>query len=152
MSHILPDCAAPQELIHPSENIHLQPYSSETDFYERIYPKYLALLDKAKVYLDETEADPERTIILVRQVEMFGNPDRADRCSAGFDACEHEYQAMQRHDRRVPVSPRSHVKAKSDEPGHPSSQSILVISLPSPTGMRVERPYQSWKADTAIGH
>lgn len=56
-------------LIRCSENIHLQPYSSETDFYERIYPKYLALLDKAKVYLDETDADPERTIILVRSVQ-----------------------------------------------------------------------------------
>lgn len=49
-----------------SENIHLQPYSSEDDFYARIYPKYLALLDKAKLYMDETEADPDRTIVLIR--------------------------------------------------------------------------------------
>ena len=39
--------------------------------------------------MQETEAEPERTVVLI---------------SAGFDACEHEHQAMQRHDRRVPVS------------------------------------------------
>jgi histone deacetylase HOS3 len=49
-----------------SENIHLQPYSSEEDFYNRIYPKYLALLDKAKVYMDETDADPKRTMVFIR--------------------------------------------------------------------------------------
>lgn len=72
-----------------SENIHLKPYSSEADFYDRIYPLYLALLDKAKVFMEQTEADPERTIVFI---------------SAGFDACEWEHQGMQRHDRRVPVS------------------------------------------------
>lgn len=71
------------------QNIHLQPYSSEEDFYERIYPLYLALLEKALVFMRETEADPERTVLFI---------------SAGFDACEHEHQGMQRHDRRVPVS------------------------------------------------
>jgi len=49
-----------------SENIHLQPYSSEEDFYERIYPKYLTLLEKAKVFMEETQADPARTIVLIR--------------------------------------------------------------------------------------
>lgn len=72
-----------------SENIHLQPYADEADFYARIYPKYLALLDKAGKFMLETGADPDRTIVLI---------------SAGFDACEHEHQLMQRHDRRVPVS------------------------------------------------
>ncbi|WVO20479.1 uncharacterized protein IAS62_001776 [Cryptococcus decagattii] len=71
------------------ENIHLKPYTSEADFYERIYPLYLALLDKAKIFMEETEANPERTIVFI---------------SAGFDACEWEHQGMQRHDRRVPVS------------------------------------------------
>ncbi|WVR08580.1 hypothetical protein IAU60_005635 [Kwoniella sp. DSM 27419] len=71
------------------ENIHLQPYESEEDFYLRIYPLYLALLDKAKVFMRETAAEPSRTIVLI---------------SAGFDACEHEHQGMQRHDRRVPTS------------------------------------------------
>ncbi|KAL1410051.1 histone deacetylase [Vanrija albida] len=71
------------------ENIHLQPYDSEEDFYKRIYPMYTALLDKARLFLRDTEADPERTVVFI---------------SAGFDACEHEHQGMQRHNRRVPVS------------------------------------------------
>lgn len=77
-----------------SENIHLQPYTSEADFYDRIYPKYLALLDKAKVFMDETGAEAGKTIVLI---------------SAGFDACEHEHQGMQRHDRRVPVRDPFHL-------------------------------------------
>lgn len=39
--------------------------------------------------MEETGAIAEKTIVLI---------------SAGFDACEHEHQGMQRHDRRVPVS------------------------------------------------
>lgn len=49
-----------------SENIHLQPYTTEDDFYERIYPKYLALLDKARAFMFETNATPEKTIVLIR--------------------------------------------------------------------------------------
>ncbi|KLT44843.1 Arginase/deacetylase [Cutaneotrichosporon oleaginosum] len=71
------------------ENIHLQPYEDEADFYKRIYPLYLALLDKARVFMRETQADPAKTVLFI---------------SAGFDACEHEHQGMQRHDRRVPAS------------------------------------------------
>lgn len=58
-------------MLTASENIHLQPYSSEDDFYERIYPKYTNLLDKAKVFMEETQADPERTIVLIRQVTAW---------------------------------------------------------------------------------
>ncbi|TYJ53237.1 hypothetical protein B9479_006160 [Cryptococcus floricola] len=71
------------------ENIHLKPYASEADFYERIYPLYLALLDKARVFMEEEEARPGSTVIFI---------------SAGFDACEWEHEGMQRHHRRVPVS------------------------------------------------
>jgi len=53
-----------------SENIHLQPYTTEEDFYERIYPKYLALLDKARAFMIETNAIPEKTIVLIRLVEV----------------------------------------------------------------------------------
>jgi hypothetical protein len=53
-----------------SENIHLQPYTSEQDFYDRIYPKYLALLDKARDFMVETDADPKKTIVLIRQVAV----------------------------------------------------------------------------------
>jgi histone deacetylase HOS3 len=54
-----------------SENIHLQPYTTEQDFYERIYPKYLTLLDKAKAFMEETGAIPEKTIVLIRQVNSL---------------------------------------------------------------------------------
>jgi histone deacetylase HOS3 len=49
----------------------------------------------------ETNAVPEKTIVLIRQVILQCDTDG----SAGFDACEHEHQGMQRHDRRVPVCP-----------------------------------------------
>ena len=50
------------------ENIHLQPYTSEEDFYERIYPKYSALLEKATAFMLDTQADAERTVVLIRSV------------------------------------------------------------------------------------
>ena len=68
--------AVPLLLIN-SENIHLQPYTTEQDFYDRIYPKYLTLLDKAKAFMDETEAVPEKTIVLIRQVS-HGDKDESD--------------------------------------------------------------------------
>jgi len=64
-------------LLIGSENIHLQPYTTEEDFYDRIYPKYLTLLDKAKAFMDETEAVPEKTIVLMRQVS-FEVKDESD--------------------------------------------------------------------------
>lgn len=48
------------------ENIHLQPYKSEEDFYARLYPRYLAVLEKARQFLEETRADPERTTVYIR--------------------------------------------------------------------------------------
>jgi histone deacetylase HOS3 len=55
--------------------------------------------------MEETQAEADRTIVLIRQVPISESPvcQRLN-VSAGFDACEHEHQAMQRHDRRVPVS------------------------------------------------
>jgi histone deacetylase HOS3 len=112
--------ASRTELIsHPipmdSDNVHLDTYTSEADFYDRLYPKYLELLDSAERFLKETEADPERTTVFIRWVIPSSSSKRGKnaRCwmtrwrsvgSAGFDACEHEYEAMQRHGRRVPVS------------------------------------------------
>jgi histone deacetylase HOS3 len=55
-------------MLTKSENIHLQPYTTEQDFYDRIYPKYLTLLGKAKAFMEETGATPEKTIVLIRQV------------------------------------------------------------------------------------
>ena len=48
------------------ENIHLQPYESEEDFYQRLYPRYVAVLEKAKQFLEETDADAERTTVYIR--------------------------------------------------------------------------------------
>lgn len=48
------------------ENIHLGSYASEEDFYERLYPRYLAVFEKAKHFIMETEADPERTTVYIR--------------------------------------------------------------------------------------
>ncbi len=49
------------------ENIHLEPYADEQDFYERLYEGYVrGLLGKAKKFLEETEASGERTVILIR--------------------------------------------------------------------------------------
>lgn len=58
---------APLRLPTPdaSENIHLQPYEDEADFYKRIYPLYLALLDKARVFMRETQADPAKTVLFI---------------------------------------------------------------------------------------
>jgi hypothetical protein len=42
--------------------------------------------------------------VLGDRVTVVGHAVKLTMSSAGFDACEHEHQAMQRHDRRVPVS------------------------------------------------
>ncbi|GAA95280.1 uncharacterized protein L969DRAFT_15246 [Mixia osmundae IAM 14324] len=71
-------------------NAHLDEYSSETDFHERLYPCYRsALIGAAERFIEQTDAEPSRTLVLV---------------SAGFDASQHEYSSMQRHNRRVPTS------------------------------------------------
>ncbi|KAH9936423.1 Arginase/deacetylase [Fomitopsis serialis] len=66
------------------ENVHLRPYSSEKQFHDELYTgPYSKLLSKAAEFLDET-----------------GGP--GDDC--GFDASEHEYPSMSRHQRHVPTS------------------------------------------------
>ncbi|GAA6014827.1 hypothetical protein JCM11491_002130 [Sporobolomyces phaffii] len=70
-------------------NTHLEPYSSEQDFVDRLWPKYWNALggDKAEEFLDKTGATQDETLILV---------------SAGFDASTHEYASMSRHGLNVP--------------------------------------------------
>lgn len=53
--------------------------------------------------MEETGAEPERTIVFIRYVHTLLARKVLSGFSAGFDACEHEHQGMQRHDRRVPV-------------------------------------------------
>ncbi|KAL5488081.1 HOS3 [Sanghuangporus weigelae] len=70
------------------ENIHLQEYRSEEDFWKDLYPnKYSRLLSKAEEFVKGT--DPSQLLVFI---------------SCGFDACEHEYPSMSRHNRRVPAS------------------------------------------------
>ncbi|THH11713.1 hypothetical protein EW145_g471 [Phellinidium pouzarii] len=70
------------------ENIHLQPYQSESDFWQNLYPTHYAqLLKKARAFVSDTDDDDVLVFV-----------------SCGFDASEHEYPSMSRHNRRVPVS------------------------------------------------
>ncbi|KAG9106716.1 hypothetical protein FRC07_008754 [Ceratobasidium sp. 392] len=80
------------------ENVHLQEWSDEDDFFNRLYGDPNAeigggyatrLFGRAKDYLKSTAAVPSKTIIYV---------------SCGFDAGEHEYESMSRHGRRVPTT------------------------------------------------
>ncbi|KAI9568469.1 histone deacetylase domain-containing protein [Boletus coccyginus] len=70
------------------ENIHLQKYDSEAHFWDVLYPRYISLLHRARNFLDETGGHGDDVIVFI---------------SCGFDACEHEYQSMSRHHRKVPV-------------------------------------------------
>ncbi|THH30542.1 hypothetical protein EUX98_g3648 [Antrodiella citrinella] len=72
------------------ENIHLQTYASDKEFWEEHYEKrYSKLLSRASDFLDKTGGPGDDVLVFV---------------SCGFDACEHEYESMQRHLRRVPTS------------------------------------------------
>lgn len=50
------------------ENIHLERYSSEAQFWEVLYPRYLTLLYRARNFLDETGGPGDDVIIFVRSV------------------------------------------------------------------------------------
>ncbi|KAF8625944.1 hypothetical protein AX17_006670 [Amanita inopinata Kibby_2008] len=72
------------------ENIHLEPYTSEQQFRDVLYKKkYSRLLKKAEEFLTDTGGPGDDVLIFI---------------SCGMDACEHEYESMSRHGRKVPVS------------------------------------------------
>ncbi|KAG1780608.1 arginase deacetylase [Suillus placidus] len=72
------------------ENIHLQTYSSETYFWDVLYKEqYSVLLKRASQFLDSTGGPGDDVMVFI---------------SCGFDACEHEYPSMSRHNRKVPTS------------------------------------------------
>ena len=50
------------------ENIHLERYNSEAQFWEVLYPRYLTLLYRARNFLDETGGPGDDVIIFVRSV------------------------------------------------------------------------------------
>ncbi|KAL4249411.1 Histone deacetylase HD type 1 [Abortiporus biennis] len=72
------------------ENIHLHRYHSEEQFWKELYDaKYMRLLNKAEEFLKQTGGGGDDVMIFI---------------SAGFDASEHEYESMSRHQRKVPTS------------------------------------------------
>lgn len=72
------------------ENVHLEPYASEEDFHEDLYPQYYnRLFGQARRFVKAANAVSDNTLVFI---------------SCGFDACQHEYTYMSRHDRKVPVS------------------------------------------------
>ncbi|KAM5535014.1 hypothetical protein V8D89_011387 [Ganoderma adspersum] len=72
------------------ENVHLRPYVSSEDFWGNQYTgPYSRLLKKAGEFLDNTGGAGDDVLVFI---------------SCGFDACEHEYASMSRHQRKVPVS------------------------------------------------
>ncbi|KAF8624393.1 hypothetical protein AX15_005879 [Amanita polypyramis BW_CC] len=72
------------------ENVHLEPYTSEEQFWDVLYNyKYSRLLRKAEEFLVETGGPGDDVLVFI---------------SCGMDGCEHEYESMSRHGRKVPVS------------------------------------------------
>ncbi|KAF8174257.1 histone deacetylase complex protein [Pholiota molesta] len=72
------------------ENIHLQTYTSEHHFWDVLYKEqYSKLLDKASAFLEGTGGPGNDVLFFI---------------SCGMDACEHEYDSMSRHNRKVPTS------------------------------------------------
>ena len=72
------------------ENIHLEPYSSEEEFWDVLYRgAYSRLFKKAQHFLESTSSGADDAMVFI---------------SCGFDASEHEYPSMSRHQRKVPTS------------------------------------------------
>lgn len=72
------------------ENIHLEPYGSEEEFWDVLYRgTYSRLLRKAQHFLESTGSGADDAMVFI---------------SCGFDASEHEYASMSRHQRKVPTS------------------------------------------------
>ncbi|KAF8157895.1 histone deacetylase domain-containing protein [Crassisporium funariophilum] len=72
------------------ENVHLQTYTSEEHFWNVLYKEqYSRLLGKAQEFLDDTGGPGDDVMVFI---------------SCGMDACEHEYESMSRHNRKVPAS------------------------------------------------
>ncbi|KAJ7594957.1 Arginase/deacetylase [Mycena floridula] len=72
------------------ENIHLQTYDSEAHFWDALYTnRYSLIFRKAEDFIRETGGPGDDVLVLI---------------SCGMDACEHEYESMSRHNRKVPTS------------------------------------------------
>ncbi|KAJ2897172.1 Arginase/deacetylase [Zalerion maritima] len=75
-------------------NVHLQPWKSETEFWELYEGRYRVILDKCKVFLKQ-QTDRCRALNQTPRATIF--------ISAGFDASEWESSGMQRHNVNVPT-------------------------------------------------
>ncbi|KAG0140411.1 hypothetical protein CROQUDRAFT_665220 [Cronartium quercuum f. sp. fusiforme G11] len=72
------------------QNIHLEHWTDEADFFDRLYPSFWNRLQAHMLtFLTLTHAEPGRTMIFV---------------SAGFDACEHETESMSRYGMKLPTA------------------------------------------------
>ena len=88
------------------ENIHLEPYSSEEQFWEVLYNhKYRRLLKKAAGFLSDTGGPGDDVLVFIRSApSSLLLESNLQGGSFGMDACEHENDSMSRHGRKVPVS------------------------------------------------
>ncbi|KAF2094288.1 Arginase/deacetylase [Rhizodiscina lignyota] len=77
-------------------NVHLQPWKTETEFWQLYESRYTILLDKARNFL---RAHTQR----LRSAPNLPQSKAAIFLSAGFDASEWESQGMQRHKVNVPT-------------------------------------------------
>lgn len=77
-------------------NVHLQPWKSETEFWNLYEDRYSIILSKARSFLKSTT---ER----LRSSPHLPTPKGAIFLSAGFDASEWESPGMQRHQVNVPT-------------------------------------------------
>ncbi|KAL1710381.1 histone deacetylase domain-containing protein [Schizophyllum commune] len=71
------------------ENVHLQTWKSHEEFNALYQSQYTKVIRRAEEFLDKTGGPGKDVLVFI---------------SCGFDACEHEYESMQRHKRNVPTS------------------------------------------------
>ena len=77
-------------------NVHLQPWKTDSDFWQLYRDRYSTLITKARVFL-RLHAEKFRSL------SNHSQPKAAIFISAGFDASEWEGQGMQRHKVNVPT-------------------------------------------------
>ena len=77
-------------------NIHLQPWKTDTEFWQLYQDRYSVILSKARNFL---RLHSDR----LRQTPTHPKPKAAIFLSAGFDASEWESEGMQRHHANVPT-------------------------------------------------
>lgn len=86
------------------ENIHLQPYATHEEFWEKLYTRtYSKIFDKAKGFLQDMSESRRDEHAHVDGANAGWDRNVPIFISCGFDASELEYESMSRHGRKVPV-------------------------------------------------